>query len=103
MHRSTLGRWIRFTTGTHSPPADASYAQDDGYIESDEQTRLYSTKEASNEVGISIARVKQLRRDLGVGRMVGRSVVYTDADLDRMRQRNRTPGPKPRKEQAGDR
>jgi hypothetical protein len=59
-----------------------------------EQVRLYSTKEAAIEVGVSVQRIKQIRIDLGLGRIVGRSLVFTDADLDRMRQRNTTPGPK---------
>lgn len=64
---------------------------------------FYSTKEAAVELGISVARVKQIREALGVGRLVGRNLVFTDADLDRMRQRNTSPGPKgPRAKEGSD-
>lgn len=67
-------------------------------------TRLYSTSEAARALNISVARLKQIRKALGVGELIGHSVVYTDHDLERIRQRDTTPGPKgPRKpkEDAG--
>lgn len=56
--------------------------------------KLYSTQDAARELGISIQRVKQIREDLDVGQVVARSLVFTEYDIERMRQRNTTPGPK---------
>jgi hypothetical protein len=56
--------------------------------------KLYSTQDAAKELGISVPRVKQIREAMDVGQMVARTLVFTDADLDRMRQRNTSPGPK---------
>lgn len=51
---------------------------------------LYSAEEASRELGISRRRVAALAKSRSVGSRVGNSLVFTDRDLDSMRQR--TPG-----------
>ncbi len=61
---------------------------------------MYSTKEAAVELGLSVPRVTQLRKALGIGRIVGRSVVFTEADIETMRQRDTQRGPKPKKGRA---
>lgn len=56
--------------------------------------KLYSTQDAARELGVSVQRVKQIREDLGVGQLVARTLVFTEYDLERMRNRDTTPGPK---------
>jgi hypothetical protein len=57
--------------------------------------KRYTTKEAADALGIkSTGQVRQLAAALGVGEKWGRDWMFTDADLDRMRQRNTSPGPK---------
>lgn len=65
--------------------------------------KLYSTKEAAAALGVSVARVKQVRADRNneVGTLIGRSLVFTEYDLDQMRQR-RPPGRPPNKPPAPD-
>lgn len=64
-------------------------------------TKLYSTKEAAETLGISVARIKQIRADRNneVGTLIGNSLVFTEYDLDQMRQR-RPPGRPPNKAPA---
>ena len=55
--------------------------------------RLYSTAEAAAALGISAAQVRRVAATLEVGRRVGpRYLLFTDADLARMRQRKTRPG-----------
>ena len=62
--------------------------------------QLYTTEQARQKLGgISDARVRQLAALLGVGRKWGRDWMFTEADIERMRQRPTTRGPKPREAQ----
>ena len=66
--------------------------------------KRYTTKEAAERLGLkSTGRVRQLADTLGVGEKWGRDWTFTDRDIEKMRQRNTARGPKPRKDQAGDR
>ncbi len=56
---------------------------------------IYTTADAAAKLGISVPRVKQLAQDLQVGQKFGRSWLFTEDDITRMRGRNRTPGPAP--------
>lgn len=53
-------------------------------------TRLYTTQDASDALGIGTRRVKQLCADLGFQRQ-GRDWLLTDADLDAIRARMAAP------------
>lgn len=48
---------------------------------------LYSTAQAADALGISIARVRQLAAQHGLGSLVGNSLVFTESDIARMRHR----------------
>lgn len=52
--------------------------------------RLHSAEDAATALGISRRRVTALARSRQVGSMVGNSLVFTDRDIDAMRER--TPG-----------
>jgi hypothetical protein len=58
--------------------------------------RLYTTEQARQALGITDARIRQIAiaSNGEIGRKWGRDWMFTDADLDRMRQRNTSPGPK---------
>ena len=59
----------------------------------DDTPRLYSTAEAADALGISAAQVRRVAAAMKVGRRVGpRYLLFTDADLARMRRRKTTPG-----------
>lgn len=57
--------------------------------------RLYSSEEVALELGITQRRVQQLATSRGVGRPVGRSLVFRPNDIEALRERS--PG-RPRKE-----
>lgn len=58
------------------------------------EPRLYTTTAAAKELGISAVYARKLRKEMGIGKHLGRDWLLTDADLDMMRDRNRKPGPK---------
>jgi hypothetical protein len=55
---------------------------------------LYTTKQIADALGITTGRVRQLARDLNLGRWVGTVRLFDDADLERLRARNQTRGRK---------
>jgi hypothetical protein len=62
------------------------------------QPSLSTSKHAADLLGISPERVRALARDLGIGQRIGRDWVFTEEDVERLRQRPiGTPGRKPRK------
>ena len=48
---------------------------------------LYTTAEAAALLGVSQRRVRVLAGHRGIGRRIGRAIVFTDADLRAMRDR----------------
>lgn len=62
--------------------------------------RLYSTREAAERLGLHEGHVRRLAKRLGVGLLIGKQRVFTDADLDRLRQRNTRPGPRRRRSEV---
>jgi hypothetical protein len=61
---------------------------------------LYTTDQASEELGIRPRRVRQIAEELGIAK-VGRDWVFTDTDLRKMRQRQTRTGPRQRDTQRG--
>ena len=60
---------------------------------------IYTTAEAAALLGLSAIRVRQLAQ-AGVGRKIhNRQWVFTASEIDRLRRRVQTPGPRPRTEQ----
>jgi hypothetical protein len=59
--------------------------------------RKYTTKEAADILGVDPARVRQIAIGLNgeIGRKWGRDWMFTEDDIERMRQRDTTRGPKP--------
>lgn len=58
--------------------------------------RLYTAAEAADMLGISTRRVRGAAATLGVGQRIGRRVLaFTEADIERLR--NRRPPGRPRK------
>ena len=51
-------------------------------------TNLHTTQKVADALGISIPRVKQLAVNMQLGQKVGRDWVFTDEDVERMRQRD---------------
>ena len=66
--------------------------------------RHYTTEQVSQMIGVTDARVRQMAiaSNGAIGRKWGRDWVFTDADLDRMRQRNTAPGPRGPRRKEGD-
>ena len=65
--------------------------------------KRYTTTEAAERLGLkSTGRVRQLAADLGVGEKWGRDWTFTERDIEKMRQRNTAPGPKPRTPKEGE-
>lgn len=56
--------------------------------------KLYSTRDAAKELGISVQRVKQLRDAYKVGQVIGRTLIFTEDDLAVLRNRDKSTGPK---------
>lgn len=59
-------------------------------------TPRLTSQQVADALGITRGRVNQLRHTIGVGTRFGRDVLYSDADVARLRQRQTTPGPPPR-------
>ena len=57
---------------------------------------LYTTKQVADALGITTGRVRQLARALKLGRWVGSVRLYTEADVDALRNRHSRPGPVPK-------
>jgi len=45
------------------------------------EPRVYTTTEAALECGVNASRIRQLAKDLGVGRKAGRDWIFTETDL----------------------
>lgn len=58
----------------------------------DDQPQLYSTAEVARRLHISDAHVRRLAGRHGIGVIIGKQRVFTDADVDRLQARNTTPG-----------
>lgn len=57
----------------------------------------YTAKEAGDKLGISESRVRALARALQLGLKINpRLWMFTEADIETMRQRDTTRGPKPK-------
>lgn len=61
---------------------------------------LYSARQVATTLGISVQHVRRIAGRFGAGRMVDGRLVFTDADIDRLRQRRQDRGPTPRKQKA---
>jgi hypothetical protein len=48
---------------------------------------LYTTAEVAEDLGISMARLRLIAARYGIGKKVGRDWLFTDADLEQLRQR----------------
>jgi hypothetical protein len=48
---------------------------------------LYTSRQIAAELGISMRRVQELAKSRKLGRMIGRDILFTPADLDSMRSR----------------
>lgn len=59
--------------------------------------QLLTTHEVAATLGVSVRRVQQLARSRRTGRKLGRDLLFTAAELEALRLKDR-PGPKPRKE-----
>lgn len=68
--------------------------------------KLYSTRDVAEELSLSVPSVTYWARELGVGQIVGSSYVFTEIDVELLRNRpgarakyrprkNSTPEPKP--------
>ena len=55
---------------------------------------MYSTREAAGKLGVSIPLLQKIAARYGVQR-IGRDLVWTDEDLERVRRRPRKPGRAP--------
>ena len=55
---------------------------------------LSTTQQAADALGLTTGRVRQIARSLRIGR-IGRDWVFTEDDIERIRQRNTTPGRPP--------
>lgn len=63
--------------------------------------KRYTMAEAAEKLGVSVTRARGIRQQVAarsgeVGTRFGRAWMLTDADIERMRQRDTTPGPKPK-------
>ena len=56
---------------------------------------LSTTQQAADALGITARRVRQLASELGIGQRMGRDWVFTEDDIERIRQRNKKQGRKP--------
>lgn len=53
---------------------------------------LYSTADVARRLNLSPAHVRRLSAKHGIGTMIGKQRVFTDADISRLRERNTRPG-----------
>ena len=58
--------------------------------------KLHSTAEVASQLGVSVRRVRQIAKSMEVGQNISGRLVFTDADIDAMRNRRTQPGPHPR-------
>ena len=56
--------------------------------------KQYTTQQVAEILDVTDGRVRQLAKSLGIDRKFGRARYFTPGDIDRMRQRNTSPGPK---------
>mgnify|MGYP000882152541 FL=1 len=56
---------------------------------------LYTTQQAADALGLTTGRVRQIARSLRIGQRIGRDWVFTEDDIERIRQRNKKQGRKP--------
>lgn len=61
------------------------------------RTRLFSTAEAADQLGVSPPRVRQIADDLDLGQLIGHSLVFTTAEVARMKKRRTFIGRPPAK------
>lgn len=61
-----------------------------------DQEPKYTTTKAAHMLGITPGRARVIRKEMGLGKQLGRDWLLSDADIERMRQRDTTPGPKPK-------
>lgn len=54
----------------------------------DDRESLYSTAEVGRRLGLSAAHVRRLAAMHGIGVLIGKSRVFTDADVERLQARN---------------
>lgn len=54
---------------------------------------LYTTKQVADALGVTTGRIRQLARELELGRWVGSVRLYSDADVDAMRARRKRTSP----------
>jgi hypothetical protein len=58
---------------------------------------IYSSRQIATELGLSVGRVQALAKSRKLGRMIGRDILFSQADLENMRVRiNGRPGGKMR-------
>lgn len=60
-----------------------------------DQTPLYSTRQVADRLGLHDGHIRRLAAQLGIGTLIGKQWVFTDADIDALRARNTRPGRKP--------
>ncbi len=48
---------------------------------------MKGTKEIAEELGLSIRRVQQARETLGLGQKIGKTWIYTDEEMEKIRER----------------
>jgi predicted RNase H-like HicB family nuclease len=94
--RAILAEWLTLEDedGNPLPAPDTNWIPIARDPEDFELPKLFSTEEAANELGISRRRVVALAKSRGVGTIVGSSLVFTEPDIDTMR--DRTPGRPPK-------
>ena len=54
----------------------------------------YTTQEVADILGVTDGRVRQLAKDMRINRKFGRARYFTPGDVERMKQRDTTTGPK---------
>lgn len=67
------------------------------------ETRLYTTQEVADQIGVTTGRIRQLAVPLHVGTKVGRDWVFTADDIERLRERDdrRRKAPAPDESERG--
>ncbi len=56
---------------------------------------LHTTQEVAIRLGLNPSRIRQLAPVLGIGRKVGRDWIFTDDEVELLRQRKTIPGRTP--------
>lgn len=65
-------------------------------MNSTESPRLYSATQVAKELGVIDRRVRQLAHELGIGRRVSHGFIFTEDEVEQMRNRKTRPGPEPK-------